>query len=208
MSVTNQLGPFFQREDLLLSSAAGLGAGPGRSRPPLRVHSPCAHLGPRTHVPGCRAAAGLEPGSQAGRSRVPRWHPGATGGRWAPPRTRGGPCTHEPRPSWQPHGPLCLPSPTGPADSGPAASRHRGRRGLEHWAGGAHPKRLVAFHCCGCHGTPVNCYPNGEDSLWKRAVLRRGDKINEIIAGPRTRGALLPSRQGPVIPFLQQEPQT
>lgn len=45
---------------------------------------------------------------------------------------------------------------------------------------------LVAFYCHGCHSTPVNCYPNGEDSLWKRTVQRRGDKINEIIAGPRT----------------------
>lgn len=45
---------------------------------------------------------------------------------------------------------------------------------------------LVAFYCHGCHSTPVNCYPNGEDSLWKRTVQKRGDKINEIIAGPRT----------------------
>lgn len=36
---------------------------------------------------------------------------------------------------------------------------------------------LVAFHGLGCHSTPVNCDPNGEDGLWKRTALRRGMKL-------------------------------
>lgn len=178
----------------------------GCSRPPLCAHGPRVQSGLRTHVHGpqggawvqcCGRAGAWEPGWEEPRPHMASW--GHRGGGGRPQQLGEGPA---------PVGPLCLSSPTGPADSGPVGSRHWGRRGLEHWAGGACPKRLTASHCCGCHGTPVNCYPNGEDSLWKRAVLRRGDKINEIIAGPRTRGTLLPSRQGPVIPFLQQEPQT
>ena len=103
--------------------------------------------------------------------------------------------------------PLPFPLPLVPLTLDLWPGRCRAGGGWNSGLGAPRPKRLVAFHCRGCHSTPVNCYTDGEDSLWKRTVLRRGDKINEIMAGPRTQRTRLPSLRGPVIPFLQQEPQ-
>lgn len=72
---------------------------------------------------------------------------------------------------------------------------------------GALGQCLVASHGRGCQSAAAHRYPKGEGRLQKPMALRRGGQMNEIIAGPRTRRMLLPSRQGPVIPFLQQEPQ-
>lgn len=146
-------------------ATAGLREERRRSRPPaprprLCAHSLCSHLGPRTPrawVQGCSATTALEsqlpgapqePGSQAGRSCIPRWCPGAAWGRWMHPKNSaragegwGGPPARGNRPGLQSRRAASAPpSPAGPADFGPVARQVPGRQELEQWAGPLPPQ--------------------------------------------------------------------